>query len=1408
MTDTFTFEEAQQPDTFTFEDASGFAPLETLQKVGAQIPIEQAANERMKENTGFLSTAASNVPRDVGSMISGAQADLGKAVSTVANIPADVWNAAGAAGVPIAKSTPVTPPFQAGQSMLPSWATIQPLEELGKRLPADSTVGKLAKGIGGGLRNIAESFTTPENIALLGAMPEGVPGKIISAVFAGQAAYSSAKDFQPFVDAVKNKDWETATSLGTQILGSAAVAALAGSHALSKIKPSTTGEPNASKDSQAATVHGDVRAFKEPSGVVPVAQGSGGIQSQGELQPGTPQQESAGQAGNAPAQVRPDEGAINETETNPSIAGTPNSPAVQVSDAQTAPQASGESVGKVVEQPPIVDQPVNKPAETPLVAPEGQKYRVGKSPQTYTLVERLTPSETEKVIGEQPVRVKNDKTGKEEVMLESDLTPVQSQSGKPKSPKRDLDSELKASKLDPDSFPNEASKRAALKRAAAMADPSFRAKAESLAQKLEGLKANTVKKGKLGTFGIIPELWDNAINVAQAVIRGGGTVADAVDAFISHVKERLGAQFDESGARKHLQDYLSEPETTGIAARVSEERERRGLINEAPESGEGVAPKDSVERGQQLIENGVDPDFIVSQFKKTQSLSADDMAVVRARGQELAKSAKDAAKEHGTDSPEYEAAKQADNDWIQAIKPMQTEWSNIGKMQQGETEVDTGTFHGLQRAYFEETGEDFTPKQEQTAKETADKVEKADNSANDAKQELADHIDKETGGTDAEKRALAAANKTVREAAARAAESENKARVAKAGQERDAARLKVDADNRALKAAQQSAKDAAAKLAKADEEGRVKRARLKDESDRQAAEQAALDAANKTVREAAAKVADAENKKRVAKARSERQAAEEERKVAQKALDAANKTVREAAIKAAREEEKNRVNPELKVWAKVREYLDAGVNSFDDIASKIATDLGMTVDRVKKLMAYDKRAKYLADDAWRKQQQARRLKEAAKLWLLDQAHPSLWKIPRAIKQEAFNLKVLGHLSVGLGTHSPMTIFNPFQWGTFFRNYGRMWKLGLSQAAHESMMQDLTRRKNWTPGRRAGLENDPFQHEEYNLKGFIERVFPNLTHAGNRAYDVLKILRQDMFDKEWDKLPKTMQTDEMARNIADSVNHATGIVKKSPFGKASGALFAPRLLASRFAWAYGDPARAIATGARLLTDVVKGEKTVTPEDKAFAISQVREKATVVATMGALLAANQALLTASGSKQKINYDDPTKSDWLKFKGAGLDVSFGNAMLTTLRLPFREAAILWDNTKFSHDKRRFQGSDRGTAEAIFEYMRNQLNPAVGDVADVAFQNDAQGRPLPWSRQKVPAYLRKQGVKGPYTWGEWARDAAMPISLEESVKQVFNDYGVPKDQAEKWTKIIATAIYMGGTGGRISEDASKPTK
>lgn len=100
-----------------------------------------------------------------------------------------------------------------------------------------------------------------------------------------------------------------------------------------------------------------------------------------------------------------------------------------------------------------------------------QKYRVGKNPQTLTLLETLPQSKSEKELGEQYVRLKNDKTGEEGVYEVSTLTPVKERTAEQKADekagKRDLDKELRALKLDPSEFPNDASKRDAIKRAKA-----------------------------------------------------------------------------------------------------------------------------------------------------------------------------------------------------------------------------------------------------------------------------------------------------------------------------------------------------------------------------------------------------------------------------------------------------------------------------------------------------------------------------------------------------------------------------------------------------------------------------------------------------------------------------------------------------------------------------------------------------------------------------------------------------------------------------------------------------------------------------------------------------------------------------------------------------------------------------
>lgn len=87
--------------------------------------------------------------------------------------------------------------------------------------------------------------------------------------------------------------------------------------------------------------------------------------------------------------------------------------------------------------------------------------------------------------------------------------------------------------------------------------PSF---TDNLVQKLENLKSGVSGSGQLHAFGILPDLWDRALTVAQTIIRTGGKVSDAIEAAIDHIKKNSEKakleKFNEKGARESLKRSL------------------------------------------------------------------------------------------------------------------------------------------------------------------------------------------------------------------------------------------------------------------------------------------------------------------------------------------------------------------------------------------------------------------------------------------------------------------------------------------------------------------------------------------------------------------------------------------------------------------------------------------------------------------------------------------------------------------------------------------------------------------------------------------------------------------------------------------------------------------------------------
>lgn len=123
--------------------------------------------------------------------------------------------------------------------------------------------------------------------------------------------------------------------------------------------------------------------------------------------------------------------------------------------------------GQEVLTPTAQSEPV--PIESaPLSTPKEQLYQVkGIGPQLFSIVERFPATPLEVQFGEQSVRVKNQRTGKLETVLENQLVAVSKsqEETSAKQTKPNLNAELKRLKLNPKDYPNKSAKLYAIKRA-------------------------------------------------------------------------------------------------------------------------------------------------------------------------------------------------------------------------------------------------------------------------------------------------------------------------------------------------------------------------------------------------------------------------------------------------------------------------------------------------------------------------------------------------------------------------------------------------------------------------------------------------------------------------------------------------------------------------------------------------------------------------------------------------------------------------------------------------------------------------------------------------------------------------------------------------------------------------------
>ena len=179
-------------------------------------------------------------------------------------------------------------------------------------------------------------------------------------------------------------------------------------------------------------------------------------------------------------------------------------------------------------------------------------------------------------------------------------------------------------------------------------------------------------------------------------------------------------------------------------------------------------------------------------------------------------------------------------------------------------------------------------------------------------------------------------------------------------------------------------------------------------------------------------------------------------------------------------------------------------------------------------------------------------------------------------------------------------------------------------------------------------------------------------------------------------------------------------------------------------------------------------------------------------------NQGLLSALGLRKKedqINFNDPTKSDFLAFKMGGIE-----GYVPGLHTEIRTLAKILATAFMSRKQLRGESRQSGVGKIAWQYGMGKLTPAIQRAMEVGLQQDWQGRSVPWSSdQGTPKEPR-------LSWGEYAGEIG-PIPLEGPIGFVYDHLkkgGASSMDAMTITKGLIIA-GLGASGLHVQEVPSQ---
>jgi hypothetical protein len=437
--------------------------------------------------------------------------------------------------------------------------------------------------------------------------------------------------------------------------------------------------------------------------------------------------------------------------------------------------------------------------------------------------------------------------------------------------------------------------------------------------------------------------------------------------------------------------------------------------------------------------------------------------------------------------------------------------------------------------------------------------------------------------------------------------------------------------------------------------------------------------------------------------------------------------------------------------------------------------------------------KRASDAAWAAQANRRYIQSQAKHLVNDRNATNLERAAKMVIAGPRYVTVGGgvHFAVFPFSHGGALLLNPLRWKAFARMVFHTWK-NISPAQAEILRDTMARSPRFTLAQRSKLDLSTHGNE---------------TGGGNlssRGWAALVESRFRIWDAAMDRHTKAGMSvddiDSIGRELAVWANHATGsgqgVITAHPV--LSSAFFGPKLTQSYWNRLIGDPVKTLST--------FSSWNRATAGEKVVAMQRLRGAMTAATTYTGMLVANQVLLAASGQKDKINWNDPSKSDWLGFKWGGFQWGLPGAMHTELKLigqivaaqTMKPEDLAKVGMMVPHGKvapaRLMSLREQYVARQLLQYAQNKATPVYGIGKELVTGHDFMGRPLPWSSDKGDV------KHPPISWGEFAWSKA-PIPLSAAAGYVYDQLrkaGASVTDASMWMR----AVMVGGVSATAGID------